>query len=251
MNYTYPTHAYGDTRCMNLKLYTPDNGIVRRFVLALHGFAGDMESDAIELLAKHLTQQQTAVLSFNYAGHGNDTQDALFSLECCLNDFLEAVRFAKQTFPYAQWRGIFATSFGGFLTLNSLQMIPADVRIVLRAPAVNMPQVFARIVGREGGGMDKFAKEGSVVLGYEHRLEVPYTFYNELLAHDVFMQDHDREMLLIHGDRDDVVLPEDTAAFCARNPKIIRKVITGADHLFHKPGELERVMDAAVPWLTD
>lgn len=251
MNYKYLTQKYGDTRCVNLKLYTPDNGIVRRFVLALHGFAGSMESDAIKLLAERLTQHQTAVLSFNYAGHGNDTQDALFSLECCLNDFREGVGFAKRTFPDAQWHGIFATSFGGFLTLNSLQMIPDDVRIVLRAPAVNMPQVFARIVGREGGGMDKFAKEGSVVLGYDHRLKVPYTFYNELLAHDVFIQDHDRKMLLIHGDCDDVVLPEDTAAFCARNPKIIRRVITGADHLFKKPGELDRVMDAAVPWLTD
>ena len=56
-------------------------------------------------------------------------------------------------------------------------------------------------------------------------------------------------MLLIHGDCDDVVLPEDIAAFCERNPQIVRKTIAGADHLFRKDGELPQVIDAATEWL--
>ena len=63
------------------------------------------------------------------------------------------------------------------------------------------------------------------------------------------MRRFDREMLLIHGSRDDIVLPADTAAFCGRNPKIMKTVIEGADHLFQNPGELNKVMEAAVPYL--
>ena len=247
MKTAYDVYQYDEIRNLNIKLFTPDDGIVERYVIALHGFAGSMESCAISALAEHLTQHSTAVLTFNYAGHGNDTQDSLFSVECCKNDFRSMTQYAKNTYPAAQWTGVFATSFGGFLTLNLLNEIPDSVRIVLRAPAVNMPEVFARIVNSEGGGMSEYRQSGSVTLGYDHKLSVPYAFYQDLLENDVFRQDFDREMLLIHGDCDDVVLPIDTRAFCSRNPKIIRKEIAGADHRFLE--SLGQVMKISVPWL--
>lgn len=247
MKISYTQHPYNNFRNLNIKFFEPENGAIERYVIALHGFAGSMESWAISALAEHLTQYGTAVLTFNYAGHGNDTQDSLFSVECCKNDFRSMTEYAKKAYPVAQWTGVFATSFGGFLTLNLLNEIPDSVRIVLRAPAVNMPEVFARIVDSEGCGMEAYRQSGSVTLGYEHKLDVPYAFYQELLENDVFRQDFDREMLLIHGDCDDVVLPEDTRAFCSRNPKIIRKEIPGADHRFLE--SLGQVMEIAVPWL--
>lgn len=247
MKVSYTQHPYNSFRNLNIKLFEPENGAIERYVIALHGFAGSMESWAISALAEHLTQYGTAVLAFNYAGHGNDTQDSLFSVECCKNDFRSMTEYAKNAYPAAQWTGVFATSFGGFLTLNLMNEIPDSIRIVLRAPAVNMPEVFARIVNSEGNGMNEYQQSGSVTLGYDHKLDVPYAFYQELLENDVFRQDFDREMLLIHGDRDDVVLPEDTKAFCSRNSKIVREEIRGADHRFLK--SLNEVMKIAVSWL--
>ena len=249
MRISYDQFRYGACRCMNLKLFLPDDGKVQQYVAALHGFAGSMESWAISALAERLTGHRTAVLAFNYAGHGNDEQDALFSLQCCRNVFCSLGAYAKMLFPESDWSGIFATSFGGYLTLLSMADIPDNIQIVLRAPAVNMADVFSRIVEQEGSGMVSYQQSGSVQLGYDHRLDVPYSFYEELCRNDIFMQQFDRKMLLFHGDCDDVVLPEFIADFCSRNPKITHQVITGADHRFLHPGELDRVMDAAVPWL--
>ena len=133
--------------------------------------------------------------------------------------------------------------------MNLCGEIPASVNIVLRAPAMNMADVFARIVEDEGGGMARYQQEGTVTLGDARKLNVPYPFYQELIEKDVFQRNFDRQMLLIHGDCDTVVLPDDTAAFCARNPQITREIIHGADHLFLHAGELDQVMALAVPWL--
>ena len=249
MKITYLTNQYRENRNLCMKIAEPDDGATERFVLALHGFAGSMESWAITALAERLTAQRTAVLAFNYAGHGTDTQDELFSVENCLADYRGAIALAQNRYPDAEWCGVFATSFGGFLTLNLCGEIPAAVNIVLRAPAVNMADVFARIVEDEGGGMARYQQEGTVTLGDARKLNVPYPFYQELIEKDVFQRNFDRQMLLIHGDCDTVVLPDDTAAFCARNPKITREIIHGADHLFLHAGELDQVMALAVPWL--
>lgn len=241
------TVKYDNDRQLHWKICAPDDNRVDRYVIALHGFAGSMQSDAIEKLAEKLIPHRTAVFAFNYPGHGNDTQDELFSMHRCQADLRCIIENARKAYPNAEWCGVFATSFGGFLTLNSLDLIPQSVRIVLRAPAVNMPQVLARLVEKDGCGMTEYERTGRVLLGNVRKIQVPYSFYEELCAHDIFMQDLDREMLLIHGDCDELVLPADTAAFCERNPKIMRTVIAGGDH--QQTGMLDQVTAAAVPYL--
>ena len=73
---TRSQYQYDEIRSLNVKLFTPDDGIVERYVVALHGFAGDMESTVIHALAVNLTRCKTAVFTFNYAGHGTDKQDS-------------------------------------------------------------------------------------------------------------------------------------------------------------------------------
>ena len=247
MKAKYVNDRYDEKRDLHIILYEPEDGRIDGFVTALHGFAGSMESSAISALAGKLNPHHMAVLSFNYPGHGDDEQDKLFSMHRCQADFRRIVQYAQSRYPDARWCGVFATSFGGFLTLNFLDLIPQSVRIVLRAPAVNMPQVLARLVEKDGCGMADYKKNGSVLLGNGRKLQVSYSFYEELSAHDVFMQDLGREMLLIHGDCDEVVLPADTIAFCERNPKIKRIVIAGGDHT--QTGKLDQVTNAAVPYL--
>ena len=163
-------------RNLQMKLFTPDTLIFQKYVIALHGFAGSMESWAITALAEKLTKQDTAVITFNYPGHGTDKQEELFSFGNCIRDLQDVIEYMNIRWPDAVWQGIFATSFGGYITLNFLQMIPESVRIVLRAPAVNMQEVFARIVERESSGMTEYQKKGHVQLGNEQKLKVPYSF---------------------------------------------------------------------------
>ena len=52
-------------------------------------------------------------------------------------------------------------------------------------------------------------------------------------------------MLIIHGDRDDVVLPEDMKIFCKNNPSAMLEVIEGADHRFKGNDYLKQIIDIA------
>ncbi|MBQ8921977.1 MAG: alpha/beta fold hydrolase [Oscillospiraceae bacterium] len=245
---THPKYKQMSPRDLQYKLMLPDNRTPAQYIIALHGFGGSMESGTIAALAERLTAHETAVLAFNLPGHGSDTQAELFSVQNCIRDFQDAAGMMQTHCPDAAWRGVFATSFGGYIALNALPMIPDSVRIVLRAPAVNMADVFARIVS-EHCTMQEYARSGSIELGFSRKIKVPFAFYRELQKNDVFTQDHDREMLLIHGGSDEVVLPADTDAFCKRNPKIRQITVAGAKHRLTDGNEMQQVVDAAAEWL--
>lgn len=249
MKINYEQYCYSETRTVNIKMFTPDNENADRYVIALHGFADSMENAVIHALAVNLTRRNTAVLAFNYAGHGNDEQDALFSMENCLRDFKHVTEFAKQRWPGAVWEGLFAAGFGGYLVLNALSIIPESVNIVLHAPAVNMSDVFERIVSKTDGGMDAYADKGSVTLGSSRKLNVPYLFYQELRAHNTFLRRFEREMLLINGAEDEIVLRQEIAVFCMCNRQIKQCEIKGAGHRMQTPSEIAELMDISCPHL--
>lgn len=135
MQIRYITSAAMHIRTLQMKLFTPDSGAFAQYVTAMHGFVGNMESKAITELAKRLTERNTALITFNFPSHGSDTQDALFSVPNCILDLFDAAAYMRIQFPQADWRGIYATSFGGYIVLNALRLIPDSVRIVLRSPA--------------------------------------------------------------------------------------------------------------------
>lgn len=74
---------------------------------------------------------------------------------------------------------------------------------------------------------------------------LPYSFYQEIIQYSVMDQQFQSEMLVIHGDADDVVPHADIKQFCAGNPQMKLHVIPGADHRFKNPGEIEDVVVAA------
>ncbi|HAG13374.1 MAG TPA: hypothetical protein DCG49_05870 [Ruminococcus sp.] len=249
MKINYEQYRYSETRTVNIKMFTPDDENTDRYVIVLHGFADSMESAVIHALAVNLSRCNTAVLAFNYAGHGNDEQDALFSMETCLRDFKHVTEFAIQRWPGAVWGGVFATGFGGYLVLNALDIIPESVNIVLHSPAVYMSDVFERIVNETDGRMDAYADKGFVTLGFPHKLNVPYLFYQELRAHNTFLTRFDREMLLINGTKDEIVLRQDVSVFCLCNSQIKHCEIEGAGHRMQTPSEISELMKHSCPHL--
>ena len=93
-------------RNLQMKLFTPDACSFRKYVIALHGFAGSMESWAITELADKMTEKDTAVITFNYPGHGSDEQDELFSLGNCIRDFQDVTDYMNIRYPDAVWQGV-------------------------------------------------------------------------------------------------------------------------------------------------
>ena len=242
VKYSEIKNVYG----IKIKTFEPEDKITG-YILALHGFCGDMESSVIKALAKRMTLHGFAVVAFNFPGHGTSDADEYFSLYNCSQDMFEVIKYANNLYEVYSPTAVFATSFGGYVTLQNMNDISADTKIILRAPAVNMQRSFEKFTEN----MDDFRVNGHQIMGFDRKLTVPYSFYTELENSYILKHDFQRPMLIIHGDKDDVVLPEDMKIFCKNNPSAMLEVIEGADHRFKGNDYLKQILDIAEKYITN
>ncbi len=241
-NYSEVTNVYA----IKMKIFESDNA-ENGYILALHGFCGDMESSVIKQLAKRMTAYGFVVVAFNFPGHGSSDADEFFSLHNCRRDMFEVMRYASEKYGVAAPAAIFATSFGGYVTLLNIDQIPLSTTIILRAPAVNMCRSFESFIE----DIDAFRKCGWQEMGFDRKLKVTYSFYEELERSYILESDLEREMLIIHGDSDSVVLQEEMQLFCKHNPEAILEVIKGADHRFKGNGQLKNIIDLTEKYILE
>ena len=232
--------TYFEIQNIPCKLYEPEDIPVTRVILGVHGFAGDKESSALEALAFAMADFGTALVCFDFPAHGaSSDNEAQFTVDKCIADLAAVDAWIRENFPKAE-KAVFATSFGGYISLLSAQRFEG-YRIVLRAPAVTMPEVLLSSVLHISA--EEFESVGMVECGFERKICLPFAFYRDLLLHPV--ECTDRHMLIIHGSNDDVVPYSDVLSFCSRNPNASLVTVKGADHRFKKPGELDVVITAA------
>lgn len=228
---------------ISCKLYLPEETAVNGVILGVHGFAGDKESSALAMLAEAANQQSVALLCFDFPAHGTSaTTERDLTIENCMRDILFMADYIRATFP-TEDRRVFATSFGGYVALLCADQL-VDFSIVLRAPAVTMPEhILTDILDTTP---EDFKGRGFIECGYERRIKLPYSFYEELQRHRVMDGDYQQSMLIIHGDRDEIVPRADIRQFCSDHPTMQLVSIDGADHRFKNGGELERVISASM-----
>lgn len=90
--------------------------------------------------------------------------------EQCRFEFPDAAKF------------LFATSFGGYVALLCSEELK-DFRIVLRSPAVTMPEhILTDILNVTP---EEFKSRGSIQCGFERQIMLPYSFYEELQKNSV------------------------------------------------------------------
>jgi len=240
--------AIGDVPC---KAFLPANGAVDLALLAVHGFSGSKDGPTIAALAQTLCPCGTAVYCFDFPGHGKHPAGGeALTLGNCTDALLSAVHHMSADQPLAR-KGVFATSFGGYmalLCLEELDGVLGEFDLVLKAPAVKMSETFERAI--VGDKMDLLEQQGFIELGFQRKMNVRKEYLDELREHDV-CKDYARPMLVIHGDSDDVVLPTDIDEFMDANPlaKLVR--IPGAGHNFEGEGQIDAVMEAAKIWLIE
>lgn len=93
---------------------------------------------------------------------------------------------------------------------------------------------------------DDFKRRGIIECGYERIIKLPYSFYEDLQHHRAMGGDYHQPMLIIHGDRDEIVPRSDILRFCGDHSTMRLVSIDGADHRFKNKGELEKVISAAM-----
>ena len=90
-------------------------------------------------------------------------------------------------------------------------------------------------------------KKGRIICGYERKMELGYSFY-EQLEYNNAVADHDMPMLILQGDQDELIDIGDIEFFHLLNSKSSLVMIPGATHRFNHEGELDMIIDLARDW---
>ena len=228
-------------------LYSGGGSAFDWIVLCCHGFAGHKGNGAMKRFADYILDkhESLAVLCFDWPCHGKDTREKL-RLEDCLTYLDLVIRYAKTELA-AKDLYLYATSFGGYLTLlyiaehgNPFQ------KLALRCPAVNMYEVLASGIMTEEDKM--LLSEGkSVLIGFDRKIAVDSDFLASLQAADISKLDYveySGDILILHGIEDEIVPVESVEDFAEDN--YIDYVTIHADHRFTDPAEM---MEAI--WIID
>lgn len=224
------------------KIFSPETETVGA-VIGVHGFAGDKESSVLTALARALVRRGVALVCFDLPAHGDSrAADSFLRVENCKRDLMKVVAFVLQRYP-GKAHGIFATSFGGYLTLLCAEAL-RGFKIILRAPAVTMAESFIEKiipVTRE-----RFLDDGGAVCGFERKMFVASAFYSDLLEAPPVIPD--MPLMIIHGTQDDIIPYAAVRRLAEACPNIRLISVQGADHRFKRPGDLETIVEESMAW---
>ncbi len=214
----------------------------RIILLCLRGFGGGRHSPVVEALAEALDADGIGVVTFTWPAHGDSAADGSYlTVENCLNDLDTVLTYIRRIWP--QPVSCFATSYGGYLASLYRSDHPAAFeKLVLRSPALCMPQTFIGFFPAEEKA--RFLAGEPMIMGIGERpMELTVKFYDSLKAHDAFHAPvpSPEQVLILQGDRDDVVLPEDTAAYAEKNGLPV-VWFHESDHSYRNPGDTERIV---------
>lgn len=230
------------------KLYEPDFDTVDQVIIGIHGFGGSKDSSVLRAVAEEMFFYRTATITFDFPGHGASSVAAReLNLRNCRGCLMAVAEHAKALFPHVEKFCIFASSFGAYvalLSMDSLNEQLGTVKVVLRAPAVRMNKTFLKIARM---GEEQLLKAGRVICGYERKMEIPYSFYEELLKHNC-VADYDMPMMILRAELDDLVDAEDVEFFRLLNGKSRMVTLSGAGHRFDHDGEMDMIVDLTRDW---
>ena len=230
------------------RVYEPDFSDVDQVIIGVHGFGGNKDSSVLRAVAEEMYFYRTATIVFDFPGHGESTASAReLNLTNCKGCLMAVADLAKELYPHVAKFGLFASSFGAYVGLYALDDLTGALgrmKLAFRAPAVRMNKSFLTIARMDEA---QLLKKGRVICGFDRKMEIPYSFYEELLKTNV-VADYDVPMMLLHGELDEVVETEDVEFFRLLNGKSCLVTIPGAGHRFDHEGELDMIVDLTRDW---
>ena len=228
------------------KLSVPDYGEVSRVVLGVHGFAGSME-DAIQVgIAEEMELFYCATIRFDFPGHGKNSSEVL-TLQACRETLLAVAEEAKRRFPEVEDLCIFASGFGAYVTLTTLEELvelPGKVKLVVQTPGLLMHETLLKMIRTSRETL--WAME-TVMTRTKRPIAVTYSFYEELRDHLVLVT-HPIPMLILQSDNDAVIRAEHMQNFTRLNDTSKLVTIPGTSHRFMEEGAWDMVLDLTRDW---
>lgn len=218
----------------------------RHVILFCHGFAGHKDNAAAQKLAEKILAEHadTALLIFNWPGHGDDEHDSISLADC--SAYLRTVLWYINGNLRPEILDVCATSFGGYLVLKYISDAQESPfrRICLRCPAVVMDEVLTKTI-LTPSELQTIAAGGSVPAGFDRKVLITGEFLDSLRETGLFNRDlrsfADR-IVIVQGTADEVVPCDAVRTFAERNGLRLL-LVDGADHRFLDPAKMEIVLN--------
>ena len=230
------------------KLCEPDYGDIRRLVLGVHGFGGSANDEIQAGIAEEMELFDSATFRFDFPAHGESPMGSeAFTLQNCMDTLKAVARYAREQYPQVEDLCIFATGFGAYVTLVSLQellQLPGKVKLVVQTPSVRMDET---LLAMKGISRETLWAMDRVTIRAARPFEVTYSFYEEL-RDNLALTTYPIPMLILQGEEDAVIRMSDIRLFHQINELSKLVIIPGASHRFLEPGAWDMVLDLTRDW---
>lgn len=201
----------------------PDNA--QDIIILCHGFGGSKDNAISKMISKMMTDNGIGVIAFDFPIHGESKAKVdEFTVENCIEDINTIRTFIRENFSKKDI-SLFATSFGGYIAINSfLDGNEFYKYVILKSPAVNMKDVLINCLLKEK--FEDYQKNGVAKMGRNGKLKVTYNFYQNLVENDILRRNNNlkQKMLIFHGTEDDTALIDDTERFTTLNSEVTRLI---------------------------
>ena len=226
----------------------PLGGVVRRIVLGVHGFGGSADDEIQTGIAEEMAMMGAAMFRFDFPAHGESPMESdMFTLENCKNTLWQVANYARQQYPEVEDLCIFATGFGAYvtlLTLDSLLEMPGNIRLVVQTPSIRMANTLLAMIRKSP---ETLRVEDRYTMRATRPFDVTYSFYEELRV-NVAMEAYTIPMLILQGEKDDFINMDDIQNFHRINEQSKLVIIPGASHRFLEAGAWDMVLDLTRDW---
>lgn len=226
----------------------PDFGDIRRVVLGVHGIGGN-STDAIQVgIAEEMEMFYSATLRFDLPCHAESPVDD-FTIRNCMDSLLAVAEYAREQYPEVEDLCIFATGFGAYLvliTLDDLLRMPGKLKLVVQTPSVVMHDTILAMRNvteptLKAMGVTTFTKPGW------RSLPITYECYQEM-RDNIALNSYDIPMLILHGEEDRYIKSEHIQQFHRINEESKLVIIPGTSHRFLEEGAWDMVLDLTRDW---
>jgi pimeloyl-ACP methyl ester carboxylesterase len=205
-----------------------------------------MEDEIQVGIAEEMELFYSATLRFDFPAHGTNTSDEL-TLRACRETLLAVAEEAKRRFPDVEDLCVFASGFGAYVTLTTLEdlvELPGSLKLVVQTPGLLMHETLLKMIHTSRETL--WAME-TVMTRRSRPIAVTYSFYEELLD-NLVLTSHPIPMLILQGETDSVIRPEHFQNFARLNEGSKMVTIPGTSHEFMEEGAWDMVLDLTRDW---
>lgn len=229
--------------------YTDEKEINKQIFIFCHGFCSGKGSNSVKIVANKLLQYEIPSISFDFPGHIDSVQGTdKLTVEVCISYINSVIDYIKNKYGENIKISFFAISFGAYILLNKFIGDNSEYQnIVLRSPAFNMKEIFKNSLLKET--FEKYKESGKAKCGHGGKMEIPYSFYEDLTKNDLYNKYHEkRKILIIQGTLDDTAPIEDTYKFIENRPEFELIEMENMKHHM-EPEEIEIVAEKMIEML--